>query len=87
MLAKLFASSACLPQVSGRRMFSRSDILKSLDKNKINRKTFIKKELTENPEFFKAFPHMQALFNGKPAETGGSNTDDKIDDNPKYYHD
>jgi hypothetical protein len=85
MLAKLFASSAS--QVSGRRMFSRADILKSLDKSKINRKTFIKKELTENPEFFKAFPHMQVLFNAKPAEAGGTNTEDKIDDNPKYFHD
>ena len=84
MLGKLFASSAS--QVSGRRMFSRADILKSLDKAKINRKTFIKKELTENPEFFKAFPHMQVLFNAKPAEPG-SNNEDKIDDNPKYFHD
>ena len=87
MLAKLFASSASLSSGSGRRMFSRADILKSLDKSKINRKTFIKKELTENPEFFKAFPHMQALFNAKPAEVGGTNAEDKIDENPKYYHD
>ena len=58
MLAKLFASSTCIAQGHGRRMFSRADILKSLDKNKVNRKVFIKKELTENPEFFKAFPHM-----------------------------
>lgn len=77
MLGKLFASSATLAQGSGRRMFSRADILKSLDKTKINRKTFIKKELTENPEFFKAFPHMQAVFNVKPAEaTGGANAED-----------
>jgi len=47
-------------------MFSRADILKSLDKAKINRKTFIKKELTENPEFFKAFPHMQVLPRDRP---------------------
>ncbi len=42
--------------------FSRADILKSLDKTKVSRKQFIKKELTENPEFFKAFPHLQGIF-------------------------
>ena len=63
--------------------------MKSLDKSKLNRRVFIKKELTENPEFFKAFPHMQALFNAKAADSSrsGVNAEDKIDENPKYYHD
>ena len=95
MLAKLLASSTTASSLTsgvGRRLFSRADILKSLDKNKINRKAFIKKELTENPEFFKAFPHMQAIFNVKAGETqgsgaGGSAGEDKLDDNPKYFHD
>jgi hypothetical protein len=89
MLAKLFASSSTTTSVSGRRLFSRSDILKSLDKSKVNRKVFIKKELTENPEFFKAFPHMQAVFNVKPAEPGatGANAEDRINENANYHHD
>lgn len=95
MLAKLLGTSSTASSLTsgcGRRLFSRADILKSLDKNKINRKAFIKKELTENPEFFKAFPHMQAIFNVKAGETqgsatGGSAGEDKLDDNPKYYHD
>ncbi len=62
MLSKVFANSSTS---MSRRMFSRADIMKGLDKSKINRKTFIKKELTENPEYFKAFPHMQAIFNVK----------------------
>ena len=77
------------------RFFSRSDILKSLDRAKVRPpKTFIKKELTENPEFFKAFPHMQAIFNVKEEEKrlsgkGGSSgkEDDVLTENPKYYHD
>ena len=40
----------------------------------------MRKELTENPEFFKAFPHMQVVFNVKEDE-------DKVVENPKYYHD
>lgn len=39
----------------------------------------MKKELTENPEFFKAFPHMQLLFNVKE--------DGEAEPNPKYQHD
>lgn len=44
------------------RAFSRANIVKDLDKSKISRKAFVKKELTENPEFFKAYPHMQTVF-------------------------
>ena len=44
------------------RAFSRANIIKELDKSKISRKTFVKKELTENPEFFKAYPHMQSIY-------------------------
>jgi hypothetical protein len=63
MLVKLLINSS--KKNSGRRFFSRADILKNLDKSKVSRKNFIKKELTENPEFFKAFPHMQSVFNAR----------------------
>lgn len=44
------------------RTFSRAEILKSLDQSKIARRKFIKTELTENPEFFKAYPHLQQMY-------------------------
>ena len=50
------------------RAFTRADIHASLDRTKVNRRLFIKKELTDNPEFFKAFPHMQTVFGA--IETG-----------------
>ena len=69
MLGKLFKSTAVTSVVQTTsqpvRMFSRADIIKGLDRNKVSRRAFIKKELTENPEFFKAFPHMQSVFNVK----------------------
>jgi hypothetical protein len=40
----------------------------------------LKKELTENPEFFKAFPHLQIMFNTKKDT-------DEIDENAPYHHD
>ena len=43
--------------------FSRADVLKKVDRSKVSRKNYIKKELTENPEFFKAFPHLQTILN------------------------
>lgn len=76
MLGKLFTSST--GQSVGRRMFSRADILKNLDRSKVSRKAFIKKELTENPEFFKAFPHLQGVLPPKegtvPAQTSAAKT-------------
>jgi hypothetical protein len=51
--------------------------MKSLDKSKVDRKVYVKKELTENPEFFKAFPHMQAIFNVDTEK-------EKLVDDPKY---
>ena len=57
MIAKLLASSStasCLTSATGRRLFSRADILKSLDKKKINRKAFIKKELNKWAQVVKA---------------------------------
>ncbi len=66
MLGKLFKHTATTAAAStsctGQRLFSRADIIKGLDKTKISRRAFIKKELTENPEFFKAFPHMQVVL-------------------------
>jgi len=63
MLGKLFKNTASAAvSTTGQRMFSRADIIKNLDRSKISRKVFIKKELTENPEFFKAFPHMQGIL-------------------------
>jgi len=29
---------------------------------------FIQRELKENPEFFKAFPHLQVIFGNPPAD-------------------
>ena len=70
-------------------MFSRAEILKGLDKSKVSRKAFIKKELTENPEFFKAFPHMQSVLNVEAEDDnkGGPTSQDKISENPKYFND
>lgn len=66
MLGKLFKHTVTYAsQQTGQRMFSRADIIKGLDRSKVNRKAFIKKELTENPEFFKAFPHMQVALGPK----------------------
>jgi hypothetical protein len=42
--------------------FTRANIMASLDRGKISRKQFIAKELKENPEFFKAYPHLQTVF-------------------------
>lgn len=50
---------------TGSRYFSRADIMKGLDRSKISRRVFAKKELTENPEFFKAFPTAQTILNDK----------------------
>ena len=69
-----------LAKLMSRRAFSRADIRKGLDPHKVNRRAFIKKELTENPEFFKAFPSMQAVFNARE-ETG------ELADNLKYKED
>ena len=46
--------------------FSRAKILEGLpDSSKISKRKYIKQELTDNPEFFKAFPHLQMLFHEK----------------------
>ena len=55
-------STASSATTTGKRLFSRADIIKGLDRTKVSRKVFIKKELTENPEFFKAFPHLQGIL-------------------------
>ena len=61
------------------RHFSRADILKKLDKSKVSRRQYIKKELTENPEFFKAYPHLQSVFELKE--------DGEFYDQMRYHHD
>jgi hypothetical protein len=70
-------------------MFSRADIMKGLDKSKVSRRAFVKKELTENPEFFKAYPHMQAIFTGKEDKPNAStlSKDNDIEDHPYYKKD
>jgi hypothetical protein len=40
----------------------------------------LKHELTENPEFFKAYPHLQSMF-------AVDEEKDEIDENAKYQHD
>ncbi len=83
MLSKLLAGTTT---TGGRRMFSRSDIMKGLDKSKVSRKAFIKKELTENPEFFKAFPHMQTMFNVDTKQRGNATREEeKLVINPRYH--
>ena len=62
------------------RLFGRGDILKSLDPTKTSRRQFLKKELVENPEFFKAFPNMQAVFNVDEEK-------EKLSDKAYYQHD
>lgn len=52
------------------RTFSRADIKAELDKTKIQRRVYYKNEMVENPEFFKAYPHMQVLFNVNEENTG-----------------
>ena len=54
------------------RSFSRAEILASLDKTKVDRRHFVKRELVENPEFFKAFPHLQAILPSRRDEEKGS---------------
>ncbi len=76
MLGKFFKHSAGAVTTASTtsqpvRLFSRADIIKGLDRSKVSRRAFIKKELTENPEFFKAFPHMQAVFNMKEEGASG----------------
>lgn len=66
------------------RSFSRVDILKGLDKSKISRKAFIRKELTENPEFFKAYPHLQGLLNADKEEEGLGKAERR---EPEYFED
>ena len=39
-----------------------------MDKSKVDRRNFVKKELVENPEFFKAFPHLQGILPSKEDE-------------------
>lgn len=60
MLSKL-SSNMMLHSLQA-RTFSRAQIMKKLNKSNISRKDFIKGELQSNPEFFKAYPHLQAIF-------------------------
>jgi len=71
-------------QLVQRRLFSRADILKTLDRTKVSRKAFIKRELLDNPEFFKAYPHMQGLFNADQEEEGLGK---KESPDPTYHED
>ena len=95
MLGKLFkqtTTTVAVTQVTSKpvRMFSRADIIKGLDRSKVSRRAFIKKELTENPEFLKAFPHMQVVFNikeegqGKMSRTPEMEEDDGLTAQTKY---
>ena len=85
MLGNLFKkTAAAATSSSGQRMFSRADIIKGLDRTKVSRRVFIKKELTENPEFFKAFPHMQVVLGPKNENEDAAakaKADDKNADN------
>jgi hypothetical protein len=92
MLGKLLLHRSSATTNTGRRFFSRADIIKGLDKSKVSRRVFAKKELTENPEFFKAFPHMQGIMNAKDDTVGKSRTlnqsgDDVLEEFPTYKKD
>lgn len=58
MLSKLQLKASLLPSMFTMRAFSRASIIKDLDRSKVSRKKFITQELLENPEFFKAYPHL-----------------------------
>lgn len=62
------------------RGFSKATIKASLDQSKIDRRQFIKSELNENPEFFKAYPHMQTIFAVNEDATN-------VDERHQYEHD
>jgi hypothetical protein len=70
-------------------MFSRADIMKGLDRSKISRRVFAKKELTENPEFFKAFPNAQAILNERDEKKNSAlkQETDFNEDHPYYKKD
>jgi hypothetical protein len=92
MLGKLFKhTNTIAASTTGQRLFSRADIIKGLDKSKISRRAFIKKELTENPEFFKAFPHMQVVLAPKVEREDTSSKKVSGDENPadaaEYHED
>jgi len=54
--------------------------MQELDKKKVSKREFIKRELTENPEFFKAYPHLQGIF-------ALDEEKDKIREDAPYRHD
>lgn len=56
------------------RAFSKNE-----QKPKASRKEFIRRELTENPEYFKAYPHLQFMFEIK--------NENELHDPVKYHHD
>lgn len=79
-MQKLFACQALRAKTTttiSHRFFARADIVKSLDKSKISRRAFVKRELTENPEFFKAFPNTQAILNEQNEED---------EEGPEHYY-
>ena len=42
----------------------------------VSKKDYIRSELKENPEFFKAFPHLKPVVDGALAKDGQSHTGD-----------
>jgi hypothetical protein len=50
--------------------------------NKVRSERFFRRELKENPEFFKAFPHLQAMF-----DDGKTPKDQKVSVTDKYQGD
>ena len=52
------------------------------DAKNLSSKQFLKAELKENPEFFRAFPHLQRVFRKDDGEAGAD-----LDDIPNSYVD
>ncbi|CDW82874.1 30s ribosomal protein s18 [Stylonychia lemnae] len=82
-LSKLFARQLNLQTIQKSnlpsRAFSRADIKKTLDPKQIGRRDFLHNEITNNPEFFKAYPHYQAIF-------GISEDGQEINEMNQYNH-
>jgi hypothetical protein len=62
--------------------------MKGLNRDKISRKAFLQKELTENPDFFKAFPEMQSVLGDneeRPEKTTSMADEEDFSNESPYY--
>ena len=52
-----------------------------MDLRKISHRDFLDREITENPEFFKAFPHLQAHVRPEDELLSGQDELEPLDEN------